>query len=58
MTLRTRKCLIAFGLFMVCCVYAAAAIRVELARQGAPVAQVSCKQDLCVPHTGWLSSMR
>ncbi len=58
MTLKTRKYLIAFGLLMVCGLYAAAAMRVELARQGAPVASISCKHDLCVPHTGWLSSMR
>jgi hypothetical protein len=58
MTIKTRKCLIAFGLLVVCGLYGAAAARVELARQGAPVAQVSCKQDMCVPHTGWLSSMR
>lgn len=58
MTIRTRKYLIAFGLLMVCALYAAAAIRVELARQGEPVASITCKGDQCVPHSGWLSSMR
>ncbi len=58
MTIKTRKWMIAFGLLVICAVYGAAAIRVELARQGPPVASITCKQDQCLPHTGWLSSMR
>lgn len=55
---KTRKYLIVLGLLMVCGLYGAAAVRVELARQGAPMASITCKGDQCVPHTGWLSSMR
>lgn len=58
MTIRTRRLLIMFGLLAVCGLYGAAALRVEMARQGAPVASITCKQDQCVPHSGWLNSMR
>lgn len=58
MIIKTRKCLIVFGLLVVCGVYGAAAMRVELARQGSPVAAISCHNNLCVPHTGSFSSLR
>ncbi|WP_166568235.1 hypothetical protein [Pseudomonas sp. R5(2019)] len=57
MTLKTRKCAFIFAIAAVIGLYAAAAYRLEQARN-APRDQSSCMFTQCVPHTASMAAVR
>lgn len=57
MSIRARRCAVAFALVAVAGLYGSACWRVELLRNQ-PNSAASCAQEHCVPHTATLSAVR